>query len=80
MTDDDAQQAARTRAKIIDGFARAEHALFTSPALKSVRARIKFLLTRAKGSTRAVAERLGASRRAVERYRSGVITKPQKRL
>ncbi|MFG2525918.1 helix-turn-helix domain-containing protein [Streptomyces sp. NPDC048527] len=33
---------------------------------------MKFLLTCAKGSTRAVAERLGVSRRTVERYyRSG---------
>ncbi|TWF73884.1 hypothetical protein FHX78_133 [Streptomyces capillispiralis] len=41
---------------------------------------MKFLLTRAKGSTTAVAERLGVSRRTVERYRSGAATKPQKRL
>ncbi|SES32273.1 hypothetical protein SAMN04487983_104279 [Streptomyces sp. yr375] len=41
---------------------------------------MKFLLTRAKGSTTAVAERLGVSRRTVERYRSGAMKKPQKRL
>lgn len=41
---------------------------------------MKFLLTRAKGSTTAVAERLGVSRRTVERYRSGAAKKPQKRL
>ncbi|MFE9890741.1 telomere-protecting terminal protein Tpg [Streptomyces scopuliridis] len=41
---------------------------------------MKFLLTRAKGSTRAVAERLGVSRRTVERYRSDAATKPQKHL
>ncbi|MGW6880251.1 helix-turn-helix domain-containing protein [Streptomyces goshikiensis] len=32
---------------------------------------MKFLLTRAKGSTKALAERLGVSRRTVERYRAG---------
>ncbi|MGW7819969.1 hypothetical protein ACWGLF_17900 [Streptomyces puniciscabiei] len=37
MTDDDAQRAARVRAKIMDGIARAEHALFTRPAPKSAR-------------------------------------------
>ncbi|NNN31875.1 hypothetical protein HLK59_16170 [Streptomyces sp. S3(2020)] len=41
---------------------------------------MKFLLTLAKGSTAAVAERLGVSRRTVQRYRSGAIKKPQKRL
>lgn len=42
---------------------------------------MKCLLTRAKGSTRAVAERLGVSRRTVGRAnRSGTATKPQKRL
>jgi hypothetical protein len=39
MTDEEkAEQAARTRAKIMDGFARAERALFTRPAPKSPRA------------------------------------------
>jgi transcriptional regulator with XRE-family HTH domain len=41
---------------------------------------MKFLLTRARVSTTAVAERLGVSRRTVERYRSGASTRPQKRL
>ncbi|WP_432198222.1 telomere-protecting terminal protein Tpg [Streptomyces sp. bgisy027] len=36
--------------------------------------------TRAKGSTTAVAERLGVSRRTVERYLSGAAKRPQKRL
>ncbi|MGV4988465.1 hypothetical protein ACWC0C_43445 [Streptomyces sp. NPDC001709] len=31
---------------------------------------MKFLLTRAKGSTQALADRLGVSRRTVERYRA----------
>ncbi|MFF4787920.1 telomere-protecting terminal protein Tpg [Streptomyces griseorubiginosus] len=66
--------------KLIDGLGRAERALFTRPAPKSARAQMKFLLTRARGSTTAVAERLGVSRRTVERYRAGAATKPQKRL
>ncbi|WP_436844046.1 telomere-protecting terminal protein Tpg [Streptomyces subrutilus] len=41
---------------------------------------MKFLLTRAKGSTKALAERLAISRRTVERYRAGSLTTPQKRL
>ncbi|MFE9637207.1 telomere-protecting terminal protein Tpg [Streptomyces sp. NPDC006463] len=41
---------------------------------------MKFLLTRAKGSTKALAERLGVSRRTVERYRAGSLTTPQRRL
>ncbi|SCF65488.1 hypothetical protein GA0115254_109626 [Streptomyces sp. Ncost-T10-10d] len=39
MTDDDAQQAAWTRAEITDGLAHAERALFTRPAPKSARER-----------------------------------------
>ncbi|MFF4138130.1 telomere-protecting terminal protein Tpg [Streptomyces mirabilis] len=80
MTDDDAQRAAGIRAKIMDGFARAERALFTRPAPKSARAQMKFLHTREKDSTKTLAERLGVSRKTVERYLSGASKKPQKRL
>lgn len=80
MTDDDVQQAARTRAKIMDGLARAERALFTRPPVKSARAQMKFLRTREKGSTKSLAERLGVSRKTVQRYLSGASTKPNKRL
>ncbi|MGW3984735.1 telomere-protecting terminal protein Tpg [Streptomyces mirabilis] len=80
MTDDDAQRAAGIRAKIMDGFARAERALFTRPAPKSARAQMKFLRTREKDSTKTLAERLGVSRKTVERYLSGASKKPQKRL
>ncbi|MFE3144339.1 telomere-protecting terminal protein Tpg [Streptomyces scopuliridis] len=41
---------------------------------------MKFLLTRAKGSTKVLAARLGVSRRTVERYRAGKLTTPQNRL
>ncbi|MFE6744124.1 telomere-protecting terminal protein Tpg [Streptomyces tubercidicus] len=59
---------------------RAEHAVFTRPVPKSAQARIEFLYTRAKGSTKAVAERLGVSQRTVQRYRQGSSSKPHKRL
>ncbi|WP_217210253.1 terminal protein [Streptomyces sp. AC550_RSS872] len=72
--------SALLRRMLFEGLGRADRALFTRPAPKSARAQMKFLLTRAKGSTAAVAERLGVSRRTVERYRSGAIKRPQKRL
>ncbi|WP_326743343.1 telomere-protecting terminal protein Tpg [Streptomyces sp. NBC_01768] len=80
MTDDDVQRAARTRARILDGLARAERALFTRPAPKSARAQMKFLRTREKGSTKSLAARLGVSRKTVQRYLSGASIKPNKRL
>ncbi|WP_232791276.1 telomere-protecting terminal protein Tpg [Streptomyces kanasensis] len=80
MTADDVLRAARTRAKILDGFARAERALFTRAAPKSARAQMKFLGKREKGSTKSLAERLGVSRKTVQRYLSGASTKPNKRL
>ncbi|MEW2373397.1 HTH domain-containing protein [Streptomyces sp. NPDC006656] len=80
MTADDVKRAALTRAKILDGFTRAERALFTRPAPKSARAQMKFLRMREKGSTKSLAERLGVSRKTVQRYLSGESTKPNKRL
>lgn len=80
MTADDVKRAARTRAKILEGFARAERALFTRPAPKSARAQMKFFRTREKGSTKSLAERLGVSRKTVQRYLSGASTKPNKCL
>ncbi|MCZ1000737.1 terminal protein [Streptomyces mirabilis] len=77
---DDTTPPARRRPEILDALVRAEHAVFTRPAPKSARAQMKFLLTRAKGSTKAVADRLGVSRSTVERYCSGASKKPQKRL
>ncbi|MEU3407558.1 terminal protein [Streptomyces sp. NPDC006670] len=80
MTINDAQQPAPARGKVLEALARAERKVFTRPAPKSAKAQMKFLLTRAKGSTKALAERLGVSRRTVERYRAGSLTTPQKRL
>ncbi|MFE2945324.1 telomere-protecting terminal protein Tpg [Streptomyces sp. NPDC059255] len=77
---DHEQQPAPRRGKVLEALARAERKLFTRPAPKSAKARMKFLRTREGGSTAAVAERLGTSRRTVERYLAGKLTKPQKRL
>ncbi|MER7750163.1 terminal protein [Streptomyces bacillaris] len=77
---DHEQQSAPGRGKVLDALVRAERKVFTRPAPKSAKAQVKFLLTRAKGSTKALAERLGVSRRTVERYRAGTLTTPQKRL
>ncbi|MXG30438.1 telomere-protecting terminal protein Tpg [Streptomyces sp. YIM 132580] len=80
MSDHEQQQPAPGRGKVLEALVRAERKVFTRPAPKSAKAQVKFLLTRAKGSTKALAERLGVSRRTVERYRSGTLTTPQKRL
>lgn len=80
MSDHEQQQLAPGRGKVLEALARAERKLFTRPAPKSAKARMKFLRTREGGSTAAVAERLGASRRTVERYLAGKLTTPQKRL
>ncbi|RPK78451.1 helix-turn-helix domain-containing protein [Streptomyces sp. ADI98-10] len=80
MSDHEQQQPAPGRGKVLEALARAERKVFTRPAPKSAKAQVKFLLTRAKGSTKALAERLGVSRRTVERYRTGKLTTPQKRL
>ncbi|AYV33020.1 hypothetical protein EES41_40310 (plasmid) [Streptomyces sp. ADI95-16] len=57
MTNDDAQQPAPGRGKVLAALSRAERKAFTRPAPKSAKAQMKFLLTRAKGSTKALAER-----------------------
>jgi transcriptional regulator with XRE-family HTH domain len=80
MTDHEQQQPAPTRGKILDALTRAERATFTRPAPKSATAQVKYLLTRMKDSTKDLAERLGVSRRTVERYRAGQIKTPQKKL
>ncbi|MGW1605333.1 telomere-protecting terminal protein Tpg [Streptomyces eurythermus] len=78
MTINDSQQPAPRRGKVLEALARAKR-VFTRPAPKFAKAQVKFLLTRAKGSTKALAERLGVSRRTVERYRAGTLTTPQER-
>nr|AAO50186.1 putative terminal protein [Streptomyces violaceoruber] len=59
---------------------RAERKVFTRPAPKSANAQVKFLLTRVKGSAKALAERVGTSTRTIERYRAAKLKTPQKRL
>jgi transcriptional regulator with XRE-family HTH domain len=54
--------------------------VFTRPALKSATAQVKFLITRTKESAKDLAARLGVSRRTVERYRAGKLTRPHQRL
>lgn len=74
------QQLAPRQGKVLEALAQAERKVFTRPAPKSANAQVKFLLTRVKGSAKALAERLGTSTRTIERYRSGKLTTPQKRL
>ncbi|MFE2384568.1 telomere-protecting terminal protein Tpg [Streptomyces misionensis] len=78
--DDTIPPSAPRPGKIRAALERAERALFTRPAPKSARAQMKFLHTRAKGSTKVLAERLGVSRSTVHRYLTGASTKPHKRL
>ncbi|MGW2331703.1 telomere-protecting terminal protein Tpg [Streptomyces sp. NPDC001700] len=66
--------------KIRAALTRAERAKFTRPVPKSARAQMKFLRKRAKGSTKALAERLGVSSSTVRRYLTGASTKPHKHL
>ncbi|MFC8496095.1 telomere-protecting terminal protein Tpg [Streptomyces sp. NPDC057235] len=81
MTDEKrARQETRTRSKLLEGLTRAERKLFTRNAPKLSKARMKFLRTREKSSTRRLAEHLGVSRRTMERRLSGASTKPNKRL
>ena len=63
---------------IQDSLDRAVAATATRPIPKSAPAQMRFLLKQAKGSTRAVAERLGVSQRTVERYLKGQLRRPRK--
>nr|WSW49788.1 helix-turn-helix domain-containing protein [Streptomyces sp. NBC_01001] len=80
MSNDNTAARALLRDKVLDGLRRAERTLFTRPAPKSARAQMKFLRTREGGSSKSLAERLGVSRKTVDRYLSGATKKPQKRL
>ncbi len=63
-----------------DSLDRAAAATATRPPPKSAQARMRFLVKSEKGSTRAVAARLGVSRRTVERYVKGTLRRPRKDL
>lgn len=77
---DHKQQPAPSRGTVLEALVQAERRVYTRPVPESAKAQVKFLLTRAKGPAKALAERLGFSRRTVERYRAGKLTTPQKRL
>jgi transcriptional regulator with XRE-family HTH domain len=66
--------------KLQESLDRATAATVTRPPPKSPRAQFRFLLKQAKGSTRAVAERLGVTQRTVERYLKGQLRRPRKDL
>ncbi|MFF9336894.1 MULTISPECIES: response regulator transcription factor FixJ [Streptomyces] len=77
---DDTQPPVPRPNRVLDALKRAERKVLTRPAPQSAKAQIEFLYTRAKRSTKALAEQLGVSPRSVQRYRAGQQTKPQKRL
>ncbi|MDF2435150.1 MAG: hypothetical protein JWP44_4781 [Mucilaginibacter sp.] len=79
-THDEQHPPAPARGQIHDGLEAAERAEFTRPVPKGAAAQFRFLLARAKGSTAAVAARLGISRRTVQRYAAGTLKRPQKAL
>lgn len=63
-----------------DGLAKAAEKTMTRPVPRSAGARMRFLVKSEKGSTRAVARRLGVSQRTVERYLTGQFKRPRARL
>lgn len=63
-----------------DALARAAANTATRPIPKSAGAQMRFLLKVEKGSTRALAARLGISQRTVERYVKGTLRQPRKDL
>ncbi|QMV20469.1 helix-turn-helix domain-containing protein [Streptomyces sp. SCUT-3] len=54
-----------------DSLDQADQEVFTRPIPKTAAAQTRFLLKQAKGSTKAVAQRLGVSQRTVQRYLAG---------
>lgn len=59
--------------EIEDALARATAGTATRPIPKSAQAQMRFLVKAEKGSTRAVAARLGVTQRTVERYVKGTL-------
>ena len=66
--------------EIEDALARAAAGTATRPIPKSAQAQMRFLVKSEKGSTRAVAARLGVSQRTVERYVKGTLRRPREDL
>jgi transcriptional regulator with XRE-family HTH domain len=63
--------------EIEDALRRAAANTATRPVPKSAQARMRFLLKAEKGSTRALAARLGVTQRTVERYLKGTLRRPR---
>ncbi|MEU6850397.1 helix-turn-helix transcriptional regulator [Actinacidiphila alni] len=63
-----------------EALARASAGTATRPIPKSAQARMRFLLKTEKGSTRALAARLGITQRTVERYLKGTLRRPRAEL
>jgi transcriptional regulator with XRE-family HTH domain len=63
-----------------DSLEKATQHVTTRPMPKSAGARMRFLVKRAKGSTRAIAQRLGISQRTVERYINDTFKHPRPQL
>lgn len=66
--------------EIEDSLARASANTATRPIPKSAQAQMRFLLKTEKGSTRALAARLGVTQRTVERYLKGTLRRPRAEL
>lgn len=66
--------------EIEDALMRAAAGTATRPIPKSAQARMRFLVKSEKGSTRAVAGRLGITQRTVERYLKGTLRRPRQEL
>ncbi|WP_405469840.1 hypothetical protein [Streptomyces canus] len=68
MIDSDVTQPPGPRRnRVLDALKRAERRVFTRPAPKSAKAQMEFLYTRARQSTKVLAEQLGVSTRTVQR-------------
>ncbi|WP_077191336.1 telomere-protecting terminal protein Tpg [Streptomyces lydicus] len=63
-----------------DSLDKATDATTTRPIPKSAGAQMRFLVKQHKGSTKAVAQLLGISRRTVERYAKDQIRRPRREL
>jgi hypothetical protein len=66
--------------EIDDALRRAAANTATRPIPKSAGARMRFLVKAERGSTRAVAARLGVTQRTVERYVKGTLLRPRPEL
>jgi len=80
MVANQATRGSRTVGEIEDALARAAANTATRLVPKSAQAQMRFLVKAEKGSTRAVAARLGVTQRTVERYLKGTLRRPRAEL